>query len=159
MTFRSNPRILIFYSILVALPLGALALYQRVPQIAGGLILAASLFVDYKLLRFAQPYLKTKIITAEPNIRVYLAGKEETFAWEEVTLSGKCEFRGRPFVFLYHLGRDRIITIPYEYSDMSNLEKTLMEKTPYEIFPPGVDIRRVIYERYHTHTESPPGSA
>jgi hypothetical protein len=154
MTFRSNPRLFIFYVILAALPLGALALYPRVSQVAGGLILGVSLFVDYRLFRFAQPYLKTKIVTGEADIRVYLAGGEEVFPWEEITLSGKCGFKGKTFVFLYHKGKDRIITIPYEYSAMPDLEKTLAEKTSYEVFPSDADIRRIIYDRYHTNTEN-----
>ena|GEM_PF-1339101 len=153
MTLRSNPRLLIFYSILALLPIGALALYPRFPPIAGGLILGASLFLDFKLFGFARPYLNTRIITAEDSITVFLAGSEEVFPWKEINLSGKCALRGKPFLFFYHLGKDRIITIPREYTDMRELEKTLEENTPFEAFAPGVDIQEVIYERFHAGKE------
>ena len=152
MTLKSNPRLLVFYFILAAIPLGAFMLYPRVSQIVGSLLIGISFFIDYKLFRFAQPYLKTKIITGESGVTVFLAGQEENFPWPEITLSGKFHFQktGKPSMFLYHLERDRIITIPYEYRDMNSLEQALMEKAPFEVFPPGTDIRQIIVERYHS---------
>jgi hypothetical protein len=154
MTLRSNPRLLVFFLILGALPLGALALYPRLPQLAGGLVLGLCLFIDYKLFRFARPYLKTKIVTDETALTVYLPNQEESFPWAEITLSGKCVFAGggRPFLFLYHLGRDRIITIPREYADMPVLEKTLAEKTPYEVLQlsSAQELRQTLHDRYHS---------
>ena len=153
MTLRSNPRLIVFYSILVLLPLGALMLYPRFHPIVGGLVLGASLFIDFKLVGFARPYLKTKIITDDASITVFLSREEETLSWKEITLSGKCTLRRKYFLFLYHLGKDRIITIPYEYTSMKDLERTLKENTLFEAFPPEVDIRSVIYERYHAGKE------
>ena len=157
MNLRSNPRLFIFYFILVGIPLGAFMLYPQLPPLAGSLVIGASLFVDYKLFRFAQPYIKTKIVTGDEAVTVFLAGQEESFPWREITLSGKFYFQkaAKPFIFLYHLGKDRIITIPYEYRDMNILEQTLMEKTPFEVFPPGIDIRGVIIERYHSGKDRP----
>jgi hypothetical protein len=156
MTWRSNPRLLVFFLILAALPLGGLALYPRLPQIAGGLVIGLCLFIDYRLFRFARPYLKTRIITNETAATICLPNQEEVFLWAEVTLSGKCVFeRGRPFIFLYHLERDRIITIPYEYTDMPGLEKALSEKAPYEVFRLSSveDLRQILHDRYHPGTD------
>jgi hypothetical protein len=160
MTLRSNPRLLLFYCILAALPLGAIMLYPRLPQFMGAGLLALSFFIDYKLFRFAQPYLKTKVVTDESAVTIFLAGQEESFSWTEITLCGKCVPQvkgGRPFVFVYHLGKDRIITIPYEYSDMRGLESTLAEKAPYEVFPlsSGMDIRQILHDRYHADKDAP----
>jgi hypothetical protein len=154
-TWRSNPRLLIFFLLLVALPLGGIAFYPHLPQLAGGLVIGLCLFVDYRLFRFAQPYLKTNIITDETAATIHLPNQEEVFPWAEITLSGKCIFeRGRPFVFLYHRGRDRVITIPYEYTDMPGLEKTLSEKTPYEVFRLAsvIELRQTLHDRYHSDT-------
>jgi len=142
---------LIFYTILAAIPLAALALFQNLPPIVGPLVLGGSFFAVYKLYKYAQPYLNTKIITDDEGITVFLAGQEERFSWNEVSLSGKFYFQktGKPFLFLYNLGKDRIITIPHEYKDMAQLEKVFIEKTPYEIIPPGIDIREVIVDRFH----------
>jgi hypothetical protein len=153
MTLRSNPRLLIFFLILAALPLGALALYPRLPQFVGAAVLGLSLFIDFKIFCFAQPYIKTRIVTDESAITIYLAKEEEIFAWTEVALAGKCIFKnGRPFIFLYHLGKDKIITIPYEYTGMRNLEKTVSEKVPYEILElsSSMELRQLLHDRYHS---------
>ncbi|MDR1625969.1 MAG: hypothetical protein LBT33_05455 [Spirochaetia bacterium] len=150
-TWRSNPRLLLFYFLLAALPLGGLAFYPHLSQVMGGIVLAASFFIDYRLFRFARPYLKTKIVTGETDAVIHLPNQEEIFPWTEITLSGKCLLeRGRPFIFLYHRGKDRVITIPYEYTDMPGLEKTLSEKTPYEVFQlsSAMDLRQILHDRY-----------
>jgi hypothetical protein len=125
----------------------------------GGLVLALSFFIDYRLFRFAWPYLKTKVVTDESAITIFLAGGQEAFPWPEVTLSGKCVPQakgGKPFVFVYNQGKDRIIVIPYEYSGMRDLENTLAEKTSYEVFrlSPGQDIRQILHDRYHADKDS-----
>jgi len=130
-------------------------LYPRLSPIIGSVVIGVSVFIDYKLYRFAQPYLKTKIVTDESGVTVFLAGQEETFPWEEIVFSGKIfvQKSGKPFIFLYHLGKDRVITIPYEYTNMKSLEQTLTEKTPFETIPPGVDLRKIIIERYHSNKD------
>ena len=153
MTIRSNPRLLIFYGILLLLPFGALMLYQNFHPLVGGLLLGASIFIDYKLYGFAKPYISTRVTTSDDYITVYLVRTEETFSWEEITLCGKWTFRGKPILFIYNLEKDRIITVPYEYTNMKDLEKTLKEKTAFEIFSSEVDIRQVIYERFHAGKE------
>jgi hypothetical protein len=160
MTLRSNPRLLIFYLILAALPLGGLSLYSRLPQLVGGLVIGVCIFIDYGLFRFARPFLRTKVTTTETTVSVQLPNQEEVFAWEEVTLSGKCLIEGRggrSFIFLYNLERDRILTVPYEYTDMPGLEKTLSERTPYEVFQlsSAMELQRIIQERYHLNKTEP----
>jgi hypothetical protein len=152
MSVRSNPRLLIFYFILAGLPAVSLFLYARLPQLAGAAVLGLSFFLDYKLFRSARPYLKTKIVTEESSVTIFLAGQEATFPWTEVALSGKCnQTGGKPFLFLYHLKEDKIITVPYEYTDMPGLENTLAERTHYEVFQllPGMDVRKILHDRFH----------
>lgn len=152
MTPLSNPRLFIFYSLLVSFPLAGFFVFTRLPPMPGAAALAAGAFLSYRLMRFAKPYLETKIITGEEGITFTLPGQgDETFPWEEISLSGKCTHtKGRSFIFTYNAGRDRLISIPYEYTDMAALEDELAARTPYEVFffPPGASIRGVIQERF-----------
>ncbi len=152
MTVTSNPRLLIFYSLLGAFPLSGLYAFSRIPPLAGAAALAVGAFLSYRLYRFAMPYLGTKIVTGEDGITFTLPGEGDlVFPWNEVSLTGKCTAaRGKPFVFAYHAGRDRLISIPYEYTDMKGLESELAEKAPFETFHflPGMSLRAVLRERF-----------
>ena len=155
-TFGSNPRLLLFYAILAALPFGGIMLYSNMPGIPGAIGMALSFFLAYKLFRFAHPFIKTHVITTDSDITVALAKQEIVFPWSEITLSGKCiPKKGRTFIFLYHLGEDRIVTIPYEYTNMAAMESALAEKTTFETFQVSLpmDIREILHDRYHSDKE------
>jgi hypothetical protein len=157
MTLTSNPRLIIFFTILTGLPLSGAASFNFFPPTLAAGALALGGFLSYKLYRFAQPYLGTKIETGKDAILFSLPGEGDlAFPWKEVSLSGRCTaYRGRPFVFVYHAGRDKLITIPYEYTDMKGLESTLEEKSPFEIFhfEPGMTLRAILKERFPQNAE------
>ena len=152
MTIASNPRLLVFFTVLAALPLAGLSAFSYLPPIGGGAALGIGLFLSYRLYRFALPYLATKITTEESGLTLSLPGEGDvTIPWTEVSLSGRCtQTRGKPFLFVYHAGRDKLIAIPYEYSGMKGLESDLSEKTPFEAFHflPGMNLRKVLEERF-----------
>ncbi len=152
MTPLSNPRLFIFYGLLVSFPLAGLYVFSRLPLLPGSVALAAGAFMSYRLMRFARPYLGTKVTTSSEGLTFTLPGEGDlAFPWSEVSLSGRCtSARGKPFIFAYHAGRDRLISIPYEYTDMKTLEEELASRTPFETFhfPPGSGIRAVLQERF-----------
>ena len=154
MTPASNPRLFLFYTLLVAFPAAGLSAFSYLPPLAGAAAFAVGAFFSYRLYRFAVPYLGTRITTDEAGVTFTLPGEGDvTFPWKEVSLSGKCtSARGKPFVFAYHAGRDRLISIPYEYTDMKGLETELAEKTPFETFHflPGMNLRGILQERFPT---------
>jgi hypothetical protein len=157
MTLTSNPRLLIFFTILIGLPLSGAASFSYFPTAVAAGALAIGGFLSYRLYRFALPYLGTKIETRENDILFSLPGEGDvSFPWKKVSLSGRCTaYRGRPFVFVYHAGRDKLITIPYEYTDMKGLESALEEKSPFEIFhfEPGMTLRGILKERFPQNGE------
>ena len=152
MTPISNPRLFIFYSIMLGMPLlGALS-FKVYPPIVAALLTGAGCFLSYRFFKFAQPFLSTRITTTEEGITFTLPKEGDVvFTWKEITLAGKCLLpNGKPFIFAYHLGRDKLITIPFEYQDMKGLQAELEKKTSFETFKfeAGRSIHDVLTERY-----------
>ncbi len=152
MTPLSNPRLLIFFTIIAALPLMGLLAFKAYSPIMGSALTGLGCWISYRLYRFASPYLKTMITTSDDGITFTLPKEGDThFPYGDIALSGRCTSeRGKPFLFAYNPKRDKLITIPYEYHDMKTLQEEFERKTNFENFhfTAGRTIHDVLKERY-----------
>ncbi len=152
MTVTSNPRILILGIVVLAM-FGVAVLGFVLLSLAFGLIfLAVAVYLSYQLLKFARSHLASRIRTGDDGIAFDLPTNEhEEFAWGDITLSGSCTpTRGKPFSFVYCEGKDRLITIPREYTDFEALTAAIERQAPaFERFHlgPGVTIHEKLRER------------
>jgi hypothetical protein len=152
MTVLSNPRLFIFITKVVALPLAGASTFSRIPKLFATAATALGSYLTYRLYRFAKPFLATKIETTEEKAVFTLPGEGDTvLPWPKIDLAGRCSTKkGSPFLFVYSKDSDKLITIPFEYENMKMLQKTLEEKTPFEtfFFEPGMSLRAVLRDRF-----------
>jgi len=152
MTPLSNPRLLIFFAIITALPLLGLLAFKTYSSVVGAVLTGLGCWLSYRLYRFANPFLKTMITTSDEGITFTLPNEGATnFLYGDIALSGRCTSdRGKPFLFAYNPSRDKLITIPYEYEDMKGLQAELERKTSFEDFhvQQGRSINDILRERF-----------
>lgn len=133
-TLTSNPRLIALALVVLAMFAVAVAAFATLTPLFGGVFLALTLFLAYNFARFAQGSLRSRVATSEAGISFILPTREqENLPWEVITHAGYCtQPRGKPFLFVYAESRDRLISIPREYTDFDALVEQVRSATPFE---------------------------
>jgi hypothetical protein len=156
-TIASNPRMIILFLVVIALPAAGILLLIFAGTLIGIIALAAAAYLDYSLLRFFGNHMKSWVETTDTELKCQMPdGDLLVFSWDQVTVAGFCtQERGRPFLFVYKEEEDKLVTIPKEYGDFEALWSTIKQRTPFQ----ELSLRRgeTIQERLKQmlQTESP----
>ena len=138
-TIASNPRMIILFLIVIALPAAGILLLIFAGTLPGILALAGAAYLDYLLLRFFRNHMNSWVETSDTELACRMPdGDLLVFPWDQVTVAGHCtQQRGRPFLFIYKEKADKLVTIPKEYGDFETLSSTIKQRTPFHEFSLG----------------------
>lgn len=133
-TLTSNPRLIILFLIVIALPAAGVLLLIFAGTLLGIIALAAAAYLDYSMLRFFRNHMKSWVETTDTELKCRMPdGDLLVFSWDQVTAAGYCtQERGRPFLFVYREEGDKLVTIPKEYGDFEALFATIKQRTPFQ---------------------------
>jgi hypothetical protein len=122
-TFRSNPRVVLPFLIMIALPgLGIVAIFAWIP-IAGVLIALVGGFISYNFFKLVRSILASRIETSDEGVSFdFGKGHTDEFVWEDITHAGEfTEPPNKRAFFVYNEADDKLITVPCEYADFDTL--------------------------------------
>ena len=133
-TLTSNPRLIILFLIVIALPAAGVLLLVFAGTLIGIIALAAAAYLDYSMLRFSRNHLNSWVETTDTELKCRMPdGEMLVFSWDQVTAAGYCtQERDRPFLFVYREEGDKLVTIPKEYGDFQTLLSAIKERTPFQ---------------------------
>jgi hypothetical protein len=133
-TISSNPRMIILFLIVAALPVAGVLLLIFAGTLIGIIALAAAAYLDYSMLRFFRNHMKSWVETTDSELKCRMPdGEMLVFSWDQVTAAGYCsQERGRPFLFVYRQEGDKLVTIPKEYGDFHTLSSTIKNRTAFQ---------------------------
>jgi hypothetical protein len=132
LSFRTNPRMVLLPVVLVGLvAIGVLA-WRYAGTVAGIVVLAIALYLDVQIVRFLASHLRSWVKTTAEGLSARLPDASTLdFDWKNLTHAGLCQRAGsRPFVFLYDERRDRLLSIPNEYSNFAELNEEIRRRLP-----------------------------
>lgn len=140
-TVASNPRMIILFLIVIALPAAGILLLIFAGTLPGILALAGAAYLDYLLLRFFRNHMNSWVETSDTELTCQMPdGDLLVFPWDQVSAAGYCsQQRGRPFLFIYKEKGDKLVTIPKEYGGFEALASTIKQRTPFHEFSLGRD--------------------
>jgi hypothetical protein len=130
-TISSNPRMIILFLIVIALPAAGILLLIFAGTLPGIIALAGAAYLDYLLLRFLRNHMNSWVETSDTELKCRMPdGDLLVFSWDQVTAAGYCtQERGRPFLFVYREAGDKLVTIPKEYGGFEALFSTIKQRT------------------------------
>jgi len=133
-TIASNPRMIVLFLIVVALPAAGVLLLIFAGTLVGIIALAAAAYLDYSMLRFSRNHMKSWVETTDSELKCQMPdGELLVFSWDQVTAAGYCtQERSRPFLFVYREEGDKLVTIPREYGDFRVLYDTVEQRTDFQ---------------------------
>jgi hypothetical protein len=133
-TISSNPRMILLFLIVIALPAVGVLLLIFAGTFIGIIALAAAAYLDYSMLRFFRNHMKSWVETTGSELRCQMPdGELLVFSWDQITAAGYCtQEKGRPFLFIYREEGDKLVTIPREYGDFQTLYDTVEQHTDFQ---------------------------
>ena len=133
-TMASNPRMIVLFLIVIALPAAGVLLLIFAGTLVGIIALAAAAYLDYSMLRFSRNHMKSWVETTDSELKCQMPdGELLVFSWDQVTAAGYCtQERSRPFLFVYREEGDKLVTIPREYGDFQVLYDTVERRTDFQ---------------------------
>ena len=138
-TIASNPRMIILFLIVIALPAAGILLLIFAGTLPGIIALAGAAYLDYLLMRFFRNHMKSWVETSDTELVCQMPdGDLLVFPWDQVTVAGYCtQQRGRPYLFIYKGTGDKLVTIPKEYGGFEALSSTIRQRTSFHEFSLG----------------------
>ena len=133
-TFSSNPRLILLFLVVIALPAAGVLLLVFAGTLIGIIALAGAAYLDYSMLRFFRNHMKSWVETSDRELKCQLPdGELLMFSWDQVSAAGYCtQERGRPFLFVYKEDGDKLVTIPKEDGDFEALYSTIKRRTSFQ---------------------------
>ena len=133
-TIASNPRMIILFLIVIALPAAGILLLIFAGTLLGIIALAGAAYLDYLLMRFFRNHMNSWVETSDTELVCRMPdGDLLVFPWDQISAAGYCtQQRGRPFLFIYKEKTDKLVTIPKEYGGFENLLSTIKQRIPQQ---------------------------
>ncbi len=133
---RANPRILILYFVIPALPAAGVLFTVLVDRIIGIIGLAVGGYMSYQLAKFLGSHLKSYIETSEEALRCRTtANTEIVLPWGSVSHAGQCfPEKGPDYLFVYSKADDKLLTIPREYAGFDQLREEIRGRVGEGVF-------------------------
>jgi hypothetical protein len=150
MTVRSNPRILVIFTVIPVVVLAGIGMLFVLGILYGLFALGAAFLISWSLLKITRRQLATQIETLEDEVVFELRGDEKLpFRWEKVRIAGFARMHTPPrrqrgsgrTLFVYNEQDDRLITVSDEFENLDGLAVELSEKT---------DFREIVLSRGET---------
>ena len=132
-TISSNPRMIILFLFVIALPAAGVLLLIFAGTLIGIIALASAAYLDYSMLRFFRNHMRSWVETTDSELKCQMPdGDLLVFSWDQITAAGYfTQERGRPFLFVYREEGDKLVTIPREYGDFQTLYDTVEQRTDF----------------------------
>jgi hypothetical protein len=133
---RANPRILVLYLVIPALPAAAVLFTVLVDRTVGIIGLAIGAYVSYQLAKFLRSHLRSYIETGEEALRCRTtANTEIVLSWGSISHAGHCfPEKGPDYLFVYSEQDDKLLTIPKEYAGFDQLREEIRGRVGQGIF-------------------------
>jgi hypothetical protein len=127
---RANPRILLLFVVIPALPVIGALLTVFVDRLIGIIGLAAGVYLSYHLAKFLSSHLRSYIETGEDALKCRTTAREDiVLGWSAISHAGRCyPEKGPDYLFVYSKDDDRLLTIPREYSGYEQLAGEIRSK-------------------------------
>ena len=127
---RVNPRILLLFAVIPALPVIGVLLILFVDRLIGVIGLAAAVYLSYHLAKFLANHLGSYIETGVDALKCRTTANEDiALAWSSISHAGQCyPEKGPDYLFVYSKADDRLLTIPKEYSGYEQLAEEIRGK-------------------------------
>jgi hypothetical protein len=139
-TPHAQPRLLVFYAIMALIVAAGAASILLVGPLIGLIILAASLFIAWSMLKVVRRQLSMRVETLTDEILFVQHGDEKlSFPWEKIFVAGfshETEGSGRKRravrrLFIYNEQDDRVISLTDEFECLDGLAAELREHAPF----------------------------
>ncbi len=129
-SIRANPRILVLFVVIPALPAIGVLLTVLVDRLIGIIGLAAGVYMSYHLTKFLSSHLRSYVETGDDALKCRTTANEEIMlGWSSISHAGQCyPEKGPDYLFVYSKGDDRLLTIPREYSGYEQLAEELRKR-------------------------------
>ena len=133
-TISSNPRMIILFLFVIALPAAGVLLLIFAGTLIGIIALASAAYLDYSMLRFFRNHMRSWVETTDSELKCQMPdGDLLVFSWDQITAAGYfTQERGRPFLFVYREKGDKLVTIPREYGGFQTLYDTIEQRTDFK---------------------------
>jgi uncharacterized membrane protein len=139
MTVRSNPRVLILFTVIPVVILAGIGLLFLLGVLLGLLALALALLLSWTILRFTRRQLSSQVETLTDQIIFNLLGDEKLeLPWTRVRIAGFAtersarRRRGRERrLFVYDEHDDRMFALTDEFENLDGLAAELRQKTDF----------------------------
>ena len=139
MTVRSNPRILVVFTVVPVIILAAAGLLFLLGALLGLLALALGVFLSWTILRFTRRQLSSRVETGADQIVFNLLGDEtHELPWKKVRVAGiatEPSARRRREkdrrLFVYDEQDDRMFALSDEFENLDGLAAELRQKTDF----------------------------
>ena len=128
---RSAPRIALLPAIALFLLAGSVVTLLLLSVVAGIAALAVSAWLSFHLIRFTVTHIRSELRTSAEGISSLSSfGVETRMPWESVTHAGRFRTRRSDrYLFVYNEQADELLTIPSYYTNISDLESELRERS------------------------------
>lgn len=133
---RANPRILVLFVVIPALPLIGVLLTVFVDRLIGIIGIAAGAYMSYHLAKFLSSHLRSYIETTDEQLKCRTTANEDiALDWSSISHAGQCyPEKGPDYLFVYSKDNDRLLTIPREYSGYDQLRDQIRDRVRAGIF-------------------------
>lgn len=133
-TLSSNPRIVLLFFIIVALPAAGIISLFLLPIFLGIVLTVLGVYLAYHLGKFLLRSLLSRIETSDEQVKFNIGYKDApVMRWEDITLAGSyVEGSSRPHLFVYDESDDNLITIPPDYAGFEQLVEEIKARTDFE---------------------------
>ncbi len=133
---RSNPRILMLFLVIPALPLIGVLLTVFVDRLIGIIGLAVGAYLSYHLAKFLSSHLRSYIETTDDRLKCRTTVNEDIeLEWSSISHAGQCyPEKGADYLFVYSKDNDRLLTIPREYAGYERLRDEIRDRVGSGVF-------------------------
>lgn len=135
-SLRANPRILVLFVAIPALPVAGVLLTLFVDRTIGIIGLAAGSYLSYHLTKYLSSHLRSYIETGDDELKCKTtSGDEIVLRWSSISHAGQClPQKGADYLFVYSNDDDRLLTIPKGYSGYEKLREEIRKRVGPSLF-------------------------
>jgi hypothetical protein len=133
---RANPRILVIFVAIPALPAVGLLLLLSVNPLIGIIGIAVGGYMAWQLGKFLRSHMRSRVETGDDELRCHTTANDEiVLPWTAITHAGRCFPEKAPdYLFVYNAGDDRLLTIPKEFSGFEALAAEIRQRVAPGVF-------------------------
>ena len=130
-TLRSNPRLLLLFTVMTSVPVTGIVLLALQLITLGLIVTIVGIYFAYQMLKLVRSTLRSRVVTSEESINYdFGKGDAHEISWSAVTHSGTFGKTSRSrTVFVYAEEGDRLLSVPDEYEGFEALVEEIEAPT------------------------------